>query len=225
MTRIKDMPLDSRPRELLMQHGAQKLTTPEILAIVIRTGNSRENALQLAERLYLSYPLHELSRSSVADLSGILGIGTAKACQILASIELGKRLLSYESRPVFTRPSEAAFFLMPELSHLQQEHFKCLYLNRRNRLVHDRTLFIGTSGESLVDPATVFREALVRNASSIILAHNHPSGDPTPSRQDIEMTARISEAGTMLGIEIFDHIVIGHDSFISLAEKGLMPER
>lgn len=223
--KIKDLPKEERPRELLMRRGVEKLTTPEILAIVIRSGNSRENALQLAERLYITYPLHELAHSSVSDLSGTLGIGTAKACQILASMELGKRLQCYESKPVFTRPSEAAYFLMPELSHLPQEHFKCLYLNRRNRLVHDRTLFVGTSGESLVEPATILREALVKNASSIILAHNHPSGDPTPSRQDIEMTERITDAGIILGIEVFDHIIIGHENFVSLAERGLMPER
>jgi len=223
--RIKDMPLEKRPRELLMRLGVEKLTTPELLAIVIRSGNSHENVLQLAQRLYLTYPLHQLARCSTSELSATLGIGNAKACQILASMELGFRLQSYESKPIFTRPSEAAYFLMPELSRLPQEHFKCLYLNRRNRLVHDRTLFIGTSGESLVDPAVVLREALISNASSIILAHNHPTGDPTPSSQDIEMTKRINNAAGLLGIEIFDHIIIGQESFVSYAEKGMMPER
>ena len=222
--KMMDIPPEDRPREVLVKEGAEKLATPQLLAIVLRTGNARENALELAERLYLDYPLHELAKATVQELSKNLGIGMAKSCQILASLELGKRLLSYESQPVFTRPSDVAYFLMPELSGLPQEHFKCLFLNRKNKLIYDRTLFVGTSGESLVDPATIMREALMHNAASIILSHNHPSGDPTPSRNDIEITNRLMEAGRLLGIEVHDHIIIGKDSFVSLAEKGLMPK-
>jgi len=222
--KMKDIPAEKRPREMLLKLGAEKLTTPQLLAIVLRTGNAREDVMQLAERLYLNYSMNELARAGASELSRTLGVGNAKACQIIASLELGKRILNYESKPVFTRPSEAAFFLLPELSGLQQEHFKCLYLNRKNRLVSDRTLFVGTHGESLVDPGPILREALINHASSIILSHNHPSGDPTPSSNDIEITKRIFEAGRLLGIEVFDHIIIGNDSFVSLAEKGLMPD-
>jgi len=222
--KIGDIPRDERPRELMSRIGPDALSTPQLLAIILRTGNRKEDVMQLAERLYLTYPLSELKKSRVQDISQELGVGNAKSCQILASLELGKRLLSYESRPSFTRPTEVAYFLMPELSGLPQEHFKCLFLNRKNRLIHDRTMFIGTSGESLVDPATIMREALQHNASSIILAHNHPSGDPAPSSNDIDITKRLDEAAGLLGIEIFDHIIIGKDSFVSLAEKGLMPE-
>lgn len=222
--RVRDLPGNVRPRELLMDRGAEWLSTPEILAIVLRTGTAKEDVLQLAERLYRTYPLRELARCSVDDLTRVSGIGSATACQLIASVELGKRVNSYGSRPVFTRPSEAAQFLMPELTNLQQEHFKCLYLNRRNRLIHDRTHFIGTRDESLVDPAPIFREALICNASSIILAHNHPSGDPSPSDQDIQLTRRLHEAASLLGIQIFDHVIIGDRNFVSLAERGCMPE-
>ena len=222
--RMMDIPQEERPRELLMEKGAGELTTPQLLAIVLRTGNAKENVLELASRLYLNYPVNELAKIGVIELSKNLGIGNAKACQIIASIELGKRLLSYESKPVFTRPSDVAFFLMPELSGLPQEHFKCLYLNRKNRLVHDRTLFVGTSSESLVDPAAIMREAILHNAASIILSHNHPSGDPAPSRNDLEVTKRLAKAGKLLGIDVHDHIIIGKDNFVSLAEKGLMPQ-
>lgn len=220
--KLKDLPAGIRPREMLIQYGVGSLTTPQLLAIILRSGSAKENVLSLAERLYLTYPLQDMARINVKDLSREAGIGSAKACQILSSLELGKRLLSYEQQPIFTRPSEAAHFLMPELSGLQQEHFKCLHLDRKNRLVSDRTLFIGTSGESLVDPATIMREALITNAAALILAHNHPSGDTTPSRNDVEITKRLCEAGRLLGIEVYDHIIIGKNSFSSLAEKGLI---
>ena len=220
--RVTDLPADQRPRERLSRNGPEWLTTPEILAIVIRTGTVKEDVLQVAERLYRSFPLQEIARCTVQDLSRLAGIGEATACQIIASIELGRRVISYGSRPVFTRPGEAAHFLMPELSNLRQEHFKCLYLNRRNRLIHDRTHFIGTRGESLVDPSPILREALISNASSIILAHNHPSGDPKPSDQDIHLTRRLSEAAALIGVQIFDHIIIGDRTFVSLAELGHM---
>lgn len=221
---VNDLPEDQKPRNQLISKGAEWLSTPEILAIVIRTGTVKEGVLELAERLYRTFPLKELARCTVADLSRIAGIGEATACQIIASIELGKRVTSYGSHPVFTRPAEAAQFLMAELTNLSQEHFKCLYLNRRNRLIHDRTHFIGTRGESLVDPSPILREALLCNASSIILAHNHPSGDPNPSEQDIHLTQRLSEAASLIGVQIFDHIIIGDRNFVSLAERGCLPD-
>jgi len=221
---IRDIPQEERPREQLKRYGPGKLTTPQLLAIILRTGNGKLDVLQLAERLYVDLSMNELADFKPRELMESFGIGPAKACQVIASLELGKRLLSYRSHPIFSRPSEAAFFLIPELSSLAQEHFKCLFLDHKNCLIHDRTIFIGTRAESLVDPVPIFREAIVHHASSIILSHNHPSGDPTPSTNDIEITKRIHAAGRLLGIDVFDHIIIGGETFVSLAEKGLMPD-
>jgi len=220
--KIKDISPDKRPREKLIREGAAALSTPELLAIVLRSGTRRESALELADRLYRTYRLHELANLDVNELRKHLGIGEAKACQILAAFQLGKRLLAYEAKPVFTRPADVANFLMSELSPLPQENFKCLFLDRKNRLIHDKTLFVGTRGESPVDPAIIMREAIQKNALGIILVHNHPSGDPTPSKEDVVVTKRLQEAGKILGIEIHDHIIIGNNSFRSLREMQLM---
>ena len=213
-----------RPRELLAEKGPAHLTTSQLLAIILRTGNRKEHVMQVADRLYRENSLIDLSKSGVHMMAHKMRIGKAQSCQIIASIELGKRLVQYENRPIFTRPSEVAYFLIPELSGLSQEHFKVLYLNNKNRLIFDKVMFVGTSNESLVEPTSVLREAILHGSTSFILAHNHPSGDPTPSENDIQLTIRIQKASRLIGIELFDHIIIGDNSFISLAEKGLIPE-
>ena len=154
----------------------------------------------------------------------IKGIGEAKAIHLLASIELGRRLSKKRTDERFTirSPQDAATFLMPDMSSLLQENFVTLFLNVKNQIIHQQTIFIGSLNASIVHPREIFREAVKRSAASIICAHNHPSGNPSPSPEDIDVTNRLQEAGLIIGIELLDHVIIGDHQFISLKEKGYM---
>lgn len=168
--------------------------------------------------------LRFLKEASVAELTSISGIGEAKAVQVLAALELGRRInrLAYEDRYVIKSPQDGANYVMEEMRFLSQEHFVCLYLNTKNQVLHKQTVFIGSLNASIVHPREVFKEALKRSAASIICIHNHPSGDPSPSREDIEVTKRLTECGKMLGIELLDHLIIGEQKYVSLKEKGYL---
>ncbi|MFN2745060.1 MULTISPECIES: RadC family protein [Bacillus] len=223
--KLRDFPEDERPRERLLSIGAESLANNELLAILLRTGTKKESVLQLSNRLLQTFDgLRLLKEASVEELSSISGIGRAKAVHILAALELGRRIhkLVYEERHVIRFPEDAANFLMEDMRFLQQEHFVCLYLNTKNQVIHRRTVFIGSLNSSIVHPREVFKEALKRSAASFICVHNHPSGDPAPSREDIDVTKRLNECGRLLGIELLDHIVIGDQKFVSLKEKGYL---
>ena len=220
--KIKDMPEDERPRERLIKYGPKHLSTAELLAIVMRVGTREENALELAKKLLEKYNLSALSKSDVIELRKTLGIGDAKACQIVASFELGRRLLTYESKPPIRTPQDVADMFMPELRYLKKEIFKGVYLDTKNRVIADETVSMGSLNTNIVHPREVFKKAIEKSAASIILVHNHPSGDPTPSNEDIELTKRMREAGNLLGIEVFDHVIIGDGKYISLKEKELI---
>lgn len=222
---IRDVAPEERPRERLIQHGASTLSNAELLAIVLRTGTLNESAVLLAQRLLkTSGGLRALIEMNVAQLTEVKGIGEAKAVQILAGLELGRRLARVSSESILTirSPQDAANFLMDELRFLQKEHFICLFLNTKNQITGKETLSIGTLNASLVHPREVFHAAIKRRCASIICAHNHPSGDPTPSSEDIDITRRLAEVGDIVGIEVLDHIVIGDGRYISLKEKGYM---
>jgi DNA repair protein RadC len=163
-----------------------------------------------------------LKDASVEEITTISGIGNAKAVQILAALELGRRInrLTYDDRYVIRSPQDGANYVMEEMRFLSQEHFVCLYLNTKNQVLHKQTVFIGSLNASIVHPREVFKEAFKRSAASLICIHNHPSGDPTPSREDIEVTKRLTECGKVLGIELLDHLIIGEQKYISLKEKG-----
>lgn len=220
---IRDVNRADRPRERLLRQGAMSLSNQELLAILLRTGTKEESVLALANRVLSTFErLHHLKHATIEEMIAIKGIGEVKAIQILAAIELGRRLSQKQNDDKFTvrSPQDAAAYLMPDMASLSQEHFVALFLNVKNQIMHKKTIFIGSLNASIVHPREIFREAVKRSAASIICAHNHPSGIPTPSPEDIEVTKRIQEAGFIIGIELLDHIIIGDHQFISLKEKG-----
>jgi len=222
---LRDVPQEERPRERMLQFGAQALSNAELLAILLRTGTYAESSVQLAQRILKeSGALRNIVDMSIDQLMMIKGIGPAKALQIQASIELGKRLArtTLNDKIIIRAPKDAASLLMEELCYLQKEHFVCLFLNTKNHVIGQETLSIGSLNTSIVHPREVFRAAIKRSSAALICAHNHPSGDPTPSSEDIEITTRLIAAGNIIGIEVLDHIILGDHNFVSLKEKGLM---
>ncbi|MFE5320154.1 DNA repair protein RadC [Paenibacillus sp. NPDC056579] len=222
---LRDVPNEERPRERMMQYGAQALNNAELLAILLRTGTVQESAVRLAERLLSqSGGLRSLVDMSLQQLTEIKGIGAAKALQIQAGIELGRRLARSGTKETVTvrSPEDVSSLLMEDMRYLQKEHFVCLFLNTKNHVIGQETLSMGSLNASIVHPREVFLAAIKRSSASIICVHNHPSGDPTPSSEDIQMTQRLVEAGDIIGIDVLDHIVIGDRTYISLKEQGLM---
>ncbi|WHY84875.1 DNA repair protein RadC [Neobacillus novalis] len=222
---IRDFPQDERPRERFIQNGPQSLSNHELVAILLRTGTKDESVLQLSNRLLTHFEgLRMLKAATLEEMTEIKGIGSAKAIQILAAVEIGRRIsnLSYNDRYVIRSPEDGAKYLMNDMRFLSQEHFVCLYLNTKNQVIHKQTVFIGSLNASIVHPREVFREALKRSAASVIAVHNHPSGDPAPSREDIEVTKRLVECGKIIGIDLLDHLIIGENKFVSLKEKGYL---
>lgn len=220
---IKDFPKDERPRERLLKFGPGSLSNQDLLAILLRTGTKNESVLKVSNELLLKFDgLRLLMNASVEEISNIKGIGEAKAVQLIAAFELGKRInrLQYDERFMIKSPDDCAEYMMDEMRFLEQEHFVCLYLNTKNQVIARETIFKGSLNASIVHPREVFKEAFRRSASSIICLHNHPSGDPTPSREDIEVTKRLVECGKIIGIELLDHIIIGEHKYVSLKEKG-----
>lgn len=220
---IRDVPSHERPRERLLKEGAELLSNHELIAIILGSGTKEESVLQLSQRLLHHFNgLRLLKSCSAEELKNIKGIGNTKAVQILAAIELGSRVhkLQDDDRIVIRSPEDVSRFVMEDMRFLTQEHFVALYLNTKNHVIHKRTIFIGSLNASIVHPREVFKEAFRYSAASIICLHNHPSGDPSPSREDIEVTKRLVESGKVIGIELLDHIIIGDKKFISLKEKG-----
>ncbi|WP_166001615.1 DNA repair protein RadC [Bacillus sp. Cs-700] len=220
---IRDYPEEERPRERLVKEGPETLSNQELLAIILRTGTKQESVLQLSYRIIQYFEgLRLLKDASIEELTSLNGVGTAKAVQLIAAMELGRRVsrLQLEERYTIRSPEDGANYVMEDMRFLSQEHFVCVYLNTKNQVLHRQTVFVGSLNASIVHPREVFREAFRRSAASLICFHNHPSGDPTPSREDIEVTKRLAECGKMLGIDMLDHIIIGDQKFISLKEKG-----
>lgn len=223
--KIADMLPDDRPRERLERSGAESLTTPELLAILFRTGTAKRNAVQVAEALFREFgSLAGIAGASLEQLTAIDGIGRVKAIEVKAAVELGKRLsvVSEEAKPVIRTPADAAQLMMSDLRYETREHFYLLVLDSRNQLRHKRPVSTGTLTESLVHPREVFGEAIKFSAASVVLVHNHPSGDPEPSPQDVKSTKRLVEAGKVLGIDVLDHVIIGDGRWSSLKQLGLM---
>ena len=220
--RIKDIAVEERPRERMAKQGPQALSTAELLALVLRQGSAQENVLDLAQRILQHYNLRTLSRATYAELQHLSSIGDAKACQLLACFELGRRLAAFqkEKRITIHSAKDVAKMLLPEMSTLQQEHCKGMYLDARKRVLKEETLFIGSLTASVIHPRELFQKALLEGAAACILVHNHPSGDPAPSEEDIALTKQLRDAGNLLGITFLDHIIIGQKNFCSLREEG-----
>lgn len=217
-------PLD-RPRERLAESGPQALSNAELLAILLRTGVSGENAVQVAQRLLGELgDLPGLHRASLSDLCAVRGVGLAKGAQLQAAVELGRRVARAEAgqRPLVQSPADAAALVQYEMSGLDQEHLWVLILDTRHRLLKTARVYHGSLNTSLVRVGEIFREAVKLNAAAIVVVHNHPSGDPTPSSDDVAVTRAIAEAGRLLDIHVLDHLVVGRSKYVSMKEKGLL---
>jgi len=221
--KIKDLPKFERPREKLVKKGVKALKKDELLAILLRTGLKGKNALEIANDILIKYGDKKLLDASYEELRNMRGVGPTKATQILAAIELGSRLFKEKSeREIFINSLDDA---IKELSHIKEnkkENFVVLYLDARNKLIYKETVSIGSLNANLVHPREVFEPAVRHLAAQIVLAHNHPSGDPEPSEDDLEITKRLTESGKILGIEVVDHIIITKTGFISFKEKKLL---
>jgi DNA repair protein RadC len=222
--RIKDLATRERPRERLQRLGAQALADAELIAILLRTGIQGRSAIELARSLLQrAGGLSGMHRASFGELRAVPGIGPAKAAQIKAAIEVGRRLAVAEQgeTPVIRSPQDAADLIQYEMGALEQEHFRVLLLDTRNQVLGQKDVYRGSLNASMIRVGEVFRDAIRENAAAIIVAHNHPSGDPSPSPEDVAVTRAIADAGRMLDIELLDHIVIGRTRFVSLKARGL----
>jgi len=222
--RITDLAEEERPRERLAAHGPQVLSDAELLAILLRVGVAGENAVQVGHRLLEQMGgLKGLHKAAYDEVCAQFGIGPAKAAQIKAAIELGRRLTlqSPEDRPAIQSPKDAADLLQYEMGILEQEELRVILLDTRNRVEEIISQYKGSLNSSQVRVGELFRAAIRRNAAAIIVVHNHPSGDPTPSPDDIALTRAIVQAGKLLDVEVLDHLVIGHGRYVSLKERGL----
>lgn len=222
--RMIDLPQGDRPRERLLARGPAALASAELLAIVLGTGVKDENVVRVSQRLLSTFGnLSGLAQASVGELMAARGLGPAKAAQLKAALELGRRLLveGPEQRPQVRSPADAANLLMSEMSLLEQEHLRVMMLDTKNRVLGTPTVYVGSLNTSLIRVGELFREAIRYNCASVIVAHNHPSGDPTPSPEDVAVTRQIAAAGKLLDVDVLDHLIIGRQRFVSLKERGL----
>jgi len=219
---VKEMPMTERPRERLIESGASSLSNEELLAILLRTGRKDLSVLELAKNvLYHLESLEDLKRITVLELLQINGIKIAKATTVVAAIELGKRLSNLQKIEKISVKSafDVYHLLYQDLTHLEQEHFICLYLNTKSELIKKETIYIGTINQTLIHPREIFKHAIKLSAAAIIFAHNHPSGDSTPSKADFQATTSLMGSSAIMGIDVIDHIVIGNHEYYSLKDQ------
>ncbi len=214
--RIKDMPAESRPRERLQKFGAVSLSDAELLAIIIGKGTRKENAIDVANRLLSIHPMSQLPSLSVTELEGIGGIGTTKALQINSAFEIAKRCTQKSGKTTISSPEDAFEYAHSRFPSQDKEHFMVIHLNSKNKVLRSEIVSIGIINSSLAHPREIFKSAIKENAYAIILAHNHPSGDPTPSEEDKAITEQLIHAGKLIGIPLLDHIVIGKENYFSI---------
>lgn len=219
--RIKELPSFQRPRERLQELGPQNLTTAELLAILLSSGTRKLNVLSLSRLILKRYPIEVMADTSVNELKKIYGMGEVKAGKIVAALELGKRSLG-NGRKTSIRSVEDVVREVNDIRDQNKEHLIALYLNARNELILKQTIAIGTLNQNIIQPRDVFADALKNPCAAVVLIHNHPSGDPEPSDQDIIFTKKLIEAGKLLGIEILDHIVVARDGEASLKASNLI---
>jgi len=222
---IHDLPSSERPRERLVKFGAEALSAQEILALILGRGIKGESVMVTAQRLLSQFgSLKSIAEASIEELSEIKGIGIAKATQLKAAFELSKRLEGYpegERVVIIKTPEDVVREVRGRLKGKKKEHFLALFLDTRNKLIKIEPISIGSLDSSIVHPREAFKEAVSSSAASVIFVHNHPSGDPKPSEDDIKLTKRLAEAGELLGIEVLDHIIVSDKGYLSLKGKGL----
>ena len=218
---MKDLLPDDRPREKLQHHGAAALGDNELVALILGNGSRRGNALSVANALLAAHGgLHGLTRCTADDFVRIAGIGRARAAQIVAALELGRRTLAHapSARLMIRSPKDAAAYLMPRFGSRGVEQFGIMLLDSKHRVMRTAVLAVGTLNSSIVQPRDVFREAAIGGAAAIVIFHNHPSGDPTPSPDDVALTRRLVAAGTLIGIDVVDHLILGDARYWSIKE-------
>ena len=221
MTKIKDVPEIDMPREKLIKYGPGKLSDAELLAILLRSGVKGMDVLKLSKMILRKFKKENIINVTIDDLMSIHGIGPAKACEITACFELGRRMLKGKKSALLLTPHDV-WQELKDIRDLKKEHFVVFYLDTRNQEIKRDIISFGTLNANLVHPREVFEPAIIHSAAQIIVAHNHPSGNPEPSEEDIEITKRLVEAGKILGIELLDHIVVTKSGFNSLKELGLL---
>lgn len=224
---IKNFPIEVRPREKLLNHGAESLSEQELLAILLGTGTRQRTALELAGDILAGGGLIALTNLSIEELQQKKGIGLAKAAQLKAAIELARRLgrQVISTRPIIKSPRDAFELVKGEMAYLDREYFRVINLNIKNQVLAVDTVSVGCLNASLVHPREVFKAPIKRSTAKLILLHNHPSGDTQPSREDQELTKRLCQAGNLLGIEIVDHLIIGQNNYLSMRENGYLLDR
>lgn len=222
--RMKELPTSEQPRERLRDQGAHALSDAELLAILLRVGVSGMNVVHLSQNLLRDYGgWAGLLRCDYGELCKRHGIGEAKAATLKAALEIGRRLLliSDDNRMQLRSPSDVGQLMQLEMGHLDQEQLRAICLDTKNRVQKIQTVYVGSVNAALIRVGEVFKEAIRLNSAALIVCHNHPSGDPTPSPEDILVTRQIVDAGKLLDVEVLDHLVIGHGRFVSLRERGL----
>lgn len=226
---MKDIPLNDRPYEKCVRTGPESLSDEELLSIIIRTGSRQNNSLETARQiLALNYPrdgILGLCHLSLSELTSINGIGTVKGIQLLCIGELSRRItkrFAVSEIPRFQDPEAVAQYYMEDMRHMEQEQLFAMFLDTKQGLIKDIMISKGTVNASIASPREIFVEALKHRAVGVILAHNHPSGDPTPSREDYLLTKRVKEAGSLIGIQLLDHVVIGDNSYSSFKKEGML---
>lgn len=223
--KIIDLPESERPRERLFRYGVESLSNSELLAIILRSGSKKENILNLSGRIIKENGgLNGLLNSNLEDFMSLHGIGKAKAAQLIALVEISKRFKSYKDGNEYkiSSPKDAVELVMEEMRGLKQEHLKVIMLNTKNVVIFIKDVSVGSLNSSIVHPREVFCDAIRKSSAAIVICHNHPSGDPTPSKEDINITYRLKECGKLLGIDLLDHLIIGNGKYISLKEKGIL---
>jgi DNA repair protein RadC len=222
---VHDLPLCERPRERLLKLGSEALSVQEILAVILGRGNKGESVMDISQKLIKRFrSLRGVANASVEELTQTKGIGPAKAAQIKAALELSRRLEAHgdeKPKPFLKSPDDVVAEVRSKLKGKKKEHFLVLCLDTRNRLLNDRLVSMGSLDTSVVHPREVFKEAVSACAASVIFAHNHPSGDPEPSKEDIELTKRLVKAGEIIGIDVLDHIIVCDKSYLSLKARNL----
>jgi len=226
--RMKDLPQQSRPYEKCFAHGAESLSDAELLAVLLRTGSKEVSSLGLAYRILSECGsennLSALCRVGPDKLSKIKGVGKVKTVQILCAIELGRRLMTASRKELLSlsKPEQIAAYFMPRLKDQKQETVWILLLDGKCRLIHEEKIYEGTVKSAMISPREIFISAIEKEAVYLFLLHNHPSGDPTPSTEDLAVTRRVRESGKLLGVELLDHIIIGDQTYVSFIEQGFM---